>query len=132
MRKVVVIALLVLVVVACLYILRHELAMFIIAGIIPLTDTSVSPLIMLVFWTVIAPTSILAYKIISSATWSLMETVGKVHQRYLNQIYRQQINRSKFINLYSLALLDIARQLPPSSTDTPKLPLRRRFLALPA
>lgn len=133
MKKLVVITSVLLTLGLVLYFSVYEsVIFFILTGHISLLSITVPPLVMLAFWILIAPVTFIIYKISGAAIWSAIETIGKTHQRRINQRLRLPNPVKSATSLMAITLLDIAQGLPESSASKPELYFRRRFLALPS
>lgn len=114
--------------------LSDMLIAFIIAGHIPFTSLSVPPTIMLLFWILVVPATIGLSRGSNYILWRGVEAIGSISQRRINRQVRQAtpIRHGSLAHLYVSALLHIANNIPKSTTNTPALEFRRRFLALPS
>ena len=71
-----------------IYLFADELLLFIMIGKIPFTDTVIPSNGMLILWALIIPISILIWRLGRLIFWSLLEWIGAIHQRQLNQHIR--------------------------------------------
>ena len=111
-----------------------ELSFFLIAGKIPFVDIFISPTIMMIFWITIIPVAFILRHAISATFWSIVEEIGKFHQRQINRAYYRITEIKKFtpfINLYVVTILMILDNPNIDDSRILQLPtLRRRFIAL--
>ena len=112
----------------------EQLVIFVLVGRIPFTEITLSATTMLIVWLAIIPGLLIALPMLSKLTWSLIDKIGLLNQRRINTRWnlRQKIERIYSVNLIAVTMLEIAAQIPDSSTDNPKLFFRRRFMPLPA
>ena len=80
------------------------------------------------------PGLLISLPLLSKLAWSLIDKIGLLNQRRINTHWnlRQKIERIYSVNLIAVTMLEIAAQIPDSSTDNPELFFRRRFMPLPA
>lgn len=109
-----------------------QLVNFIAVGQIPLTDLTIPPMGMLVFWILIGPATLLIYRLITEGFWRSVEAIGAISQRHINRSIRWSVKRNPLLPLLSIVLLHLTKDLERSTSNAPELLLRRRFLALPA
>ena len=112
----------------------EQLVFFVLVGRIPFTEITLSATTMLIVWLAIIPGLLINLPLLSKLAWSLIDKIGLLNQRKINTRWnlRQKIERIYSVNLIAVTMLDIAAQIPDSSTDNPELFLRRRFMPLPA
>ena len=112
----------------------EQLVFFVLVGRIPFTEITLSATTMLIVWLAIIPGLLINLPLLSKLAWSSIDKIGLLNQRKINTRWnlRQKIERIYSVNLIAVTMLDIAAQIPDSSTDNPELYLRRRFMPLPA
>ena len=112
----------------------EQLVIFVLVGRIPFTDITLSATTMLIVWLAIIPGVLIILPLLSKLAWYLINKIGLLNQRKINTRWNlsQKIERIYAINLIAVTMLEIATQIPDSSTDNPELFLRRRFMPLPA
>ena len=112
----------------------EQLVIFVLVGRIPFTEITLSATTMLIVWLAIIPGLLIALPMLSKLTWSVIDKIGLLNQRRINTHWnlRQKIERIYSVNLIAVTMLEIAAQIPDSSTDNPELFFRRRFMPLPA
>ena len=112
----------------------EQLVIFVLVGRIPFTEVTLSATTMLIFWLAIIPGLLINLPLLSKLAWSLIDNIGLLNQRNINTRWnlRQKIERIYSVNLIAVTMLEIAAQIPDSSTDNPELFFRRRFMPLPA
>ena len=112
----------------------EQLVIFVLVGRIPFTEITLSATTMLIVWLVIIPGVLINLPLLSKLAWSLIDNIGLLNQRKINTRWnlRQKIERIYSVNLIAVTMLEIATQIPDSSTDNPELFFRRRFMPLPA
>lgn len=136
MKRMVVIVCVALSIGAMIYFKAYEaLIFFILTGHISIINFTVPPMIMLVFWILVVPASLIFYKSASSSFWKIIEFIGEKNQRKINRQARliKSITPSRSLGpIIAIVLLQIASELPKSSISKPELSFRRRFLALPS
>ena len=112
----------------------EQLVIFVLVGRIPFTEVTLSATTMLIVWLAIIPGLLIALPLLSKLAWSLIDKIGLLNQRKINARWnlRQKIERIYSVNLIAVTMLEIAAQIPDSSTDNPELFFRRRFMPLPA
>ena len=112
----------------------EQLVIFVLVGLIPFTEITLSATTMLIVWLAIIPGLLINLPLLSKLAWSLIDKIGLLNQRKINTRWnlRQKIERIYSVNLIAVTMLEIAAQIPDSSTDNPELYLRRRFMPLPA
>ena len=112
----------------------EQLVIFVLVGRIPFTEITLSATTMLIVWLAIIPGVLIILPLLSKLAWYLINKIGLLNQRKINTRWNlsQKIERIYAINLIAVTMLEIATQIPDSSTDNPELFLRRRFMPLPA
>ncbi len=114
-----------------IYLFSNELMVFVMTGQIPFTKLVLPPVTMLIFWLLVIPGSIIAWKIFDLSLWKIIESIGTLHQKYLNRKYRiftPAISAST-ICLISSSLILLDRQSKKNYVSSSSM--QRRLAPLP-
>ena len=112
--------------------LLDSVVLFVLTGHVSFLDFTVPPLVMLVFWILIVPAIIAAYRIGSSGFWQAIEVTGRVHQRHINRSIRflsnRVTNQDALVLLVTITLFQLVNETPKKPILATKLAARRRLL----
>lgn len=106
---------------------------FILTGNIAFINLTIPPVIMLIFWILLVPVSVLIYKIGGQTIWAAIETIGKINQRRINRAHRwiahQVPSKTTVTPLVVITMVYISSNLPPKTTNPPVIYSRRRLVS---